>query len=532
MHGLRGTFVLVAITLCVLPLIVSVPLLDPDEGLHAAIAQEMVLRHDYLTPTFLGEPFLDKPVLFFWAEAFSIRALGMHESAVRLPALLFGTLGMLSVALLAGAMFGSTVGLVTGIVYGTMMLPVAVSNVTVHDIALVPFMCCAALCLWRAAGSTRAWAWGIPVGVCLGLSILTKGLAGAVFAGIFAMCLAARQPSALARLVTALTIGGAIAILVAAPWYIAMERAHPGYLHYYFIERHLRGYLTATQRHAGRPWWYYVPIVVGGALPWTGYLVRAARGVRPAGRTSVIWVAWMWLAIGLVFLTIGESKLATYALPIFPPLAMAIAYDVVSQGRSRAGVLVQIATLAGLPLASVIAARLLLEAPIGLTWIIPFVALAIVLFLARGALRATSLDAAVRSGAVMALVSFAGVMLAPLPHAARYLTSRDLAAALNTSDRLPSRVMVVDERIGSLIFYLSPTLRAQATPDRIQGTSLSSAIDRARIDSPDAVLAVRDDQQPRFARLFADPPEPFGRAGTFSLYRADLLREAIAKGGR
>ena len=59
-----------------------------------------------------------------------------------------------------------------------------------------------------------------------------------------------------------------------------MERAHPGYLHYYFVERHLQGYLTATQRHAGRGWWYYLPIVVGGTLPWTGYLVTAAAGAR------------------------------------------------------------------------------------------------------------------------------------------------------------------------------------------------------------------------------------------------------------
>ncbi len=532
MHGLRGTFVLVAITLCVLPLLVSVPLLDPDEGLHAAIAQEMVLRHDYLTPMFLGEPFLDKPVLFFWAEAFSLRAFGMHESAVRLPALLFGTLGMLAVALLARAMFGATVGLVAGIVYGTMLLPVAVSNVSVHDIALVPFMCGAAWCLWRASTSTRAWAWGIPAGVCLGLSILTKGLAGAVFAGIFAVCLAVRQPSAIARLAIALTIGGGVALSIAAPWYLAMERAHPGYLHYYFIERHVRGYLTATQRHAGRPWWYYLPIVAAGALPWTGYLVRALRDVRRTTKRPILWIVWIWFATGLVFLSLGESKLATYALPVFPPLAIAIAERVVSCGRSRPGVVVQIVTLAGLPLAAVIAARVLLKAPIGLTWIVPAIALVAVLLLARGALRATSVEAGVRAAALMALVSFVGLMLAPLPRAAEYLTSRDLAVALNASGRLPSRVMVLDERIGSLIFYLSPTLRAQATADRIQLISLASAIDRARIDPPDAVLAVRDEQLYRFSRLFADPPEPSGRAGTFSLFRADALRDALAKGER
>ena len=85
MPGLCRTFALVALVLCAAPLIVSAPLLDPDEGLHAAIAQEMVRQHDYVTPTFLGEPFLDKPILFFWMEAFSLRAFGMNEAAVRLP---------------------------------------------------------------------------------------------------------------------------------------------------------------------------------------------------------------------------------------------------------------------------------------------------------------------------------------------------------------------------------------------------------------------------------------------------------------
>src|SRR5258708_18336439 len=107
-----------------------------------------------------------------------------------------------------------------------------------------------------------------------------------------------------------------------------MERAHPGYLHYYFVERHLQGYLTASQRHAGRAFWYYVPIVLGGGLPWTGYLAGALRGAARVSPTSPEpWrrrVLWGWFAIGLVFLSIGESKLVTYALPLFPALAIII----------------------------------------------------------------------------------------------------------------------------------------------------------------------------------------------------------------
>lgn len=527
MPGLWRTFALVAITLCVFPLIIAAPLLDPDEGLHAAIAQEMVLSRDYVTPTFLGEPFLDKPILFFWAEAFSLRLFGMNEAAVRLPPLLFGALGMVSVALLGTAIFGLTVGLAAGIVYGTMLLPVAISNVAVHDIALVPFMCSAAWCLWRASGSRRAWAWGVPAGVCLGLSILTKGLAGAVFVGIFAACVAARQPATIARLAIASAIAGGVALCVAAPWYVAMERAHPDYLYYYFVERHLRGYLTATQRHGGRPWWYYLPIVIGGALPWTGYLAGALRHVRGGGERPLIWIAWAWFGVGLLFLSVGESKLVTYVLPIFPALAIAIGEEIVTFGRSRSGLVIQTVTLAVLPVASVIALHFLLQATIGLTWILPVVAMAGVLLLARRAWPATSVETAIGAGALMALVSYIAVLSASLPRAAAYLTSRDLASVLNEAPHLPSRVAILDERIGSIIFYLSPPLRAEATPERIQITSLSSAMEHARVDPPDAVLAVRDDQLRRLTRVFPQPPEPSVRAGTFTLFRADRLREAL-----
>src|SRR5215471_1374563 len=321
MLSLRRTFAIVALALVIAPLAANAPLFDPDEGLHAAIAQEMTRSGDYVTPRFLGEPFLDKPILFFWAEALSLRVFGMNEAAVRIPPLLFGLLGMISVAVLGRSLFDETVGLMAGIVYGTMLLPLGVSQVAVHDVAIVPFLCAAVYLLLRSADAVNVPA-ALGAGVCLGLSILTKGLVGVVFAGIFAVCFAAARPETIGRLAFALAIGLIAAVLVAAPWYVLMERAHPGYLHYYFVERHLQGYLTSTQRHAGRAWWYYIPIVIAGSLPWTGYLARAARTARADRRRLVIWA---WLTVGFVFLSAGESKLATYALPLFPALAILVA---------------------------------------------------------------------------------------------------------------------------------------------------------------------------------------------------------------
>src|SRR5690349_16677266 len=78
------------------PLALPTPLLDPDEGLHASISQEMVESNDYLVPRFLGKPFLDKPILYFEAQAISLRCLGMTEAAIRLPGLLFSFLGAIT----------------------------------------------------------------------------------------------------------------------------------------------------------------------------------------------------------------------------------------------------------------------------------------------------------------------------------------------------------------------------------------------------------------------------------------------------
>ena len=138
----------------VFPLAIHFPLLDPDEGLHASIAQDMVERGDLVTPHFLGRPFLDKPIFYFWVQAASLRLFGANETAVRLPGLMFGLLGALTTGLLAWRMFGRTVGLIAGILYATTILPTALSQAASHDVALVPWVNLTLLLLWECSSHT------------------------------------------------------------------------------------------------------------------------------------------------------------------------------------------------------------------------------------------------------------------------------------------------------------------------------------------------------------------------------------------
>jgi 4-amino-4-deoxy-L-arabinose transferase-like glycosyltransferase len=526
MQRLRLVFLLAAAAICLVSLAARAPLIDPDEGLHAAIAQEMVLDHDYVTPTFLGRPFLDKPILFFWAEAASLKAFGMNETAVRLPPLLFGFFGACTVALLGAAMFGMSRGFTAGIVYATMILPVGVSEVAVHDVALIPFLALACWGIWSVARGRPVLPPALAIGASIGLSILTKGLVGAAFAGLFGLAVVSTDRRAFPRLVLAGVLAGVVAVAVAAPWYVAMEHAHPGYLHYYFVERHVQGYFTSTQRHAGRAWWYYVPIVIGGSLPWLPF---AFVGTTDPEHRLARRVVWTWFFAGAFFLSAGGSKLATYVLPVFPALAIGIAEKLVpgvmvtrSRARRAAFIAFTIAC-ALLPVTAAIAVATRFRVHAAGLEIASAVAAAVAVVFARSAWRRES-AASVGHMAVMAFAAFAAILLTALPQAAGWMSAKDLAAILNSRAALPPRVLVLDERIGSLVFYLSPALRAEATPDRFADTSLADFLQGLDTEPADTLFAVRADQLPRVQKRFTAPITPDGQSGLYSVFTVGTLR--------
>jgi 4-amino-4-deoxy-L-arabinose transferase-like glycosyltransferase len=70
---------------------------------------------------------------------------------------------------------------------------------------------------------------------------------------------------------------------------------------------------------------YYLPILLAGFFPWSFFLpatlVRAwqRRGKDTNGGTLFL---LLWAGLYFAFFSAAESKLATYILPIFPPLAL------------------------------------------------------------------------------------------------------------------------------------------------------------------------------------------------------------------
>jgi len=504
------------------PLFLDAPLTDPDEGLHAVIAQEMHDRGDFLVPRFLGRAFLDKPILFFWTQLASISAFGMSTAAARLPGMLFALLGIVTTGWLARVLFDRATGLTAATCYATMALPFLLAQAPVHDMALVPLTNLALGFLWRVRVNPKSqtpnpkpqrfdlrfgiWDLGFA-GVALGLSILTKGLEGVAIVGIgYGAYLL------LTRGITGTVVWQgiavlAIAVVIALPWYLAMEAREPGYVRYYFIDRHLLGFATDTQRHAGQPWWFYVPLVVGGGVPWSLYVHRGNhKGVLHGAPELLLWT---WLVGALVLLSVSGSKAVTYVLPAMPALAIlaARAWVTALSAGSREGTVnpLRAAVLAHATIFFVIAAVTPWAAsrfgdqPVRAGEAVAFAVLSAVWLWLVNSLRRRPAAHAWPRLVVATGVTYVLAYALLGPPLAQAHSARDLAGYFSTPSRLPRTIYIMDGRV-SFVYYFRPDVRRELRENQIQSVSVEQLAAMQPFPG-DAVVALPADLAGRLSRV-------------------------------
>jgi 4-amino-4-deoxy-L-arabinose transferase-like glycosyltransferase len=490
MDGRSRRLLLVAIIASIVliyiyPLTLPTPLMDPDEGLHATIAQEMVERGDYLVPRISGEPFRDKPFLYFAAQAASLRMFGMNEAAIRLPGFLFALLGCATTALLARRLFDAETALYAALAALTLVLPVALAQSAAHDIALVPWINLLVLCYWEQENATTAsqrWRWVAGGAVCVALALLTKGLIGiaVVTSGIaiYAVVTRSLSWSLLGRCMVVLLAGGALA----SPWFLRMEHVSPGYSYYYFVQRHFLGFVTEGQEHGDVPWHYYIGPVLGGAMPWLAYAAAAVWQLKyDATRKSFsrpTLLLLCWFLGGFLFLSVAGSKLLTYSLPLFPPIAVlaGLAFrrffhrELAPIIRRTFIASFRISSFFGMiaPVAALLFLHYFLEAPS------PPAAYAVALLASALMGVAFVLFERDRSRTSFAIgmlwfpVSFVCVMAWPMQHLAEVNSQRSLEREVSSAEHLPQQLLLVGERVGSFMFYLSPAQRKWFQAGRVR----------------------------------------------------------------
>ena len=303
-------------------------LVPSDEGRYAEIAREMFASGDWVTIRYNGLKYFEKPPFHLWMTALAYEAFGVGEWQARLWCAVSGALGGLATAFAARRLYGDRVALLVALVLIGAPAWVVGSHFNSLDIGVASALACtlAALLVAQQPGATAAaqrnfmlLAW-----LAMGVAVLSKGLIGIVLPGLAVLAYAAagRDWAIFRRL--HLGLGLPAMLVVVVPWFLLVSSRNPEFAHFFFIHEHWERYTSGVHHRSG-PWWYFVPQLLVGFLPWAGLAPRIAAIVgaersRPGFKPALMLAVWP--ATILLFFSASSSKLPGYILPMYPPLAL------------------------------------------------------------------------------------------------------------------------------------------------------------------------------------------------------------------
>lgn len=307
----------------------GIPLLDPDEPVYAETPKEMYTFNDFVSPRIYGEYWYDKPPMYYWLVALSYKVFGVSEFAARFPSALLGVVCILVVYFSVRRLFSDEAALISGLVLTTSIEFFYLTKAAVTDITLC-------LCLTVSLLSFIERKYYLFY-IFAGLATLTKGPIGLLFPGaiVFLYLLFTRNFSELKNM--KIPAGFLLYVLFGLPWYVVMYNLHGAEFIDTFIGFHNITRFTSPEHPEGVLWYYYIPVLILGFFPWTAVMVQAVwkslTGMYQ--KNSAMLFLNIWAAFIFIFFSISRTKLVSYILPMYPPLAIIVGCYLAELVRKR-----------------------------------------------------------------------------------------------------------------------------------------------------------------------------------------------------
>ena len=327
-------YILLALSLLFFVPKLGMPLLDPDEGLYAEIAREMVTSGDWIVPHVNGLPYLEKPPLYFWLTALTFQLFGPSEWATRLWSAISALGTVLLTWRIGRRLYGAPAGLMAGVVVATVVgNALYVRRASTDQL----FVFCLTLAMYGflrdAERPDRGRARFLLFYLGAALGVLAKGFLGVVFPVlIVGLGLATVRRSGLRSSVPLgwrelnLVRGTALFAIIAAPWHALIAWRSPMLFNFYVVDNHLLRFLNARRYVEDDVPSSTLAFLVASflwAFPWSVFiLARRDPGRSPRGRWRPVVVIWLVAVVGLFALS--RFKHEYYALPAFPALAVLV----------------------------------------------------------------------------------------------------------------------------------------------------------------------------------------------------------------
>ena len=250
------------------------PQMEPDEARYSLISSAMNQSGNYVTPHIKNVIYLEKPPLVSWVTAIFFKVFGENDFSARLFAALCAW-GCILLAYFMGRHFrDEKTGLYAAMLLTISLYPFILGRINILDMPLTFFVC---LSIWLGylalQKQNKKYLLYLFYFTCA-LAFLTKGVIGVVFPfGILIIWLIwAGRWRQIWKLFS--PIGILIFLVVVCPWLILAQKENPDFLWFFFVREH---FLRFTTKMHGKtePFYFYLPIIIGGMMPWIFYLIKA-----------------------------------------------------------------------------------------------------------------------------------------------------------------------------------------------------------------------------------------------------------------
>jgi len=324
-------------------------LMDVDETRYVAMSRDMFHSKDFLTLYLNGQYFFEKPPLYFWQECLSFALWGgkVNEFTARFPVALLGFLFSFIVYFTCRKRINRRFGVFTSLILATSLEFIMLAKYAILDIVLTFYIGLALVCYFQVYfcqdNHKKFYWWAFYA--FTGLAVMAKGIPGIAipFGTVFFTAIMAKKFKDIFKPLY-LIPGMLLFLLIVLPWHIIMFKIHnPLFFDEYIIKHHLHRFLNTANNEIGRkqPFYYYFIIILWGFIPWVFSMIAVfVDKIKNWKKQNYIekfktfnfdsldnvhkmlalcWVAVLWI---MIFFTSSSTKLATYILPVYYPLAL------------------------------------------------------------------------------------------------------------------------------------------------------------------------------------------------------------------
>lgn len=307
-----------------LPGIGNMPLFDWDEINFAECAREMLVSGNYSEVQLYFQPFWEKPPLFIWFQALSMKVFGVNELAARLPNVVCGVLTLLLVFNLGKRHFSLRTGLLWTLLFTGSLLPHLYFKSGIIDpwFNLFIFLSVYFFILFsNYTGFKQQWRYALLSGVSIGLAVLTKGPVALLILGLVITTWMVLKKQYRLWMSASFWIFVLSALFMGSAWFLYEIANGKWKVVEAFITYQIRLFSTEDADHGG-PFVFHFVILLLGCFPASLIFLSGWRNKENLTPFQLHFrlVAFILFWVVLILFSVVKTKIIHYSSLCYLPL--------------------------------------------------------------------------------------------------------------------------------------------------------------------------------------------------------------------